>query len=80
MKFVKEFFKIFIAAILFVILVSGALIVMAWFGYGFGHVLQWGAGDILEGAFGIKTEQIPTILAWLFVVSLIFVRGVKREE
>ena len=66
---IKGFFSILLAAILFVIIITVTLIGSAWLGYWFGHLLEWGAGDILTGVFGIKSEQIPMITAWLFVLA-----------
>lgn len=77
---IKELFSIFLAALLFVVVVTVTLIGSAWLGYCFGHILELGTFGILEGPFGIEAEHIPTITAWLFVLSLVVVRGGNKRE
>ena len=50
----------------------------AYVGYFYGIIVMWLAGGVLTGVFGLSEGDIPTVLAWTFVVgSVISAGGIK---
>ena len=54
-----------------IILAPLALALVASIGYLIGIIVAWAVGGFLTGILGITAASIPTIIAWLFVVSSI---------
>ena len=52
----------------------------AYVGYFYGIIVMWLAGGVLTGVLGLSEGDIPTVLAWTFVVgSIIGVGGLKYQ-
>lgn len=81
MNILADILKIIGLIALIVMLVPLLIVAAAYVGYFYGILVTWMAGGILSGVFGINSEDIPKVFAWLFVLALL-VRNVvsKRNE
>lgn len=77
MNFVKDIFSVIGSAIVFLLAIPVALTIVAYLGYFFGIVVAFTSSYVLAGQYGIEFDNIPFIVAWLFVAAAILgsVRG-----
>jgi hypothetical protein len=71
MKILVDLAKIIGLLIVIVAMVPVLMTAAAYIGYFYGIILSWLAGGILSGWFGIESQIIPKVIAWVSVVAVI---------